>query len=312
MSKKGWYILGGLVSFIVIVVAIAIYATSGMTGVIKSQLSALRAGDIVKAYSYTSSEFQQATSLDDFERFVRAFPAIRSSKSASFPEREVNNGQGEVKGTIYGEDGSVVPVDYLMVKENGSWKIMGIKITPAGIQSADSEQKLQNVKAEDQGSYSVSMLFNNKDSRYSIKYPTNWLYDKSGQGTVIFSGRPGSPSYYSTVNIQVILTKKNGGDFATVKQFMADLKRQTKKEFSNTKFVEEGPVSLSMPDGSVVKGEFLTFISNYKGKKFKQWQIVVLRNDEQVFYAWAYTAPAEQYDTDLSVAKDMLKTWTIY
>ncbi|RDI37274.1 hypothetical protein [Aquicella lusitana] len=158
----------------------------------------------------------------------------------------------------------------------------------------------------------LTKTYDNQDSRYSIKYPTNWEYQIPAQGTVVFSGVEGTSAYYATVNIQTVLSKQTGGDFETVEAFMADIKKQALDEFQNAIFLDSGPISLSMPDGTEVKGEFLTFTYDYNGIAFKQWQVVLLRNDEQVFYAWAYTSPAAQYEENLTIAQAMLKTWSIY
>jgi hypothetical protein len=158
----------------------------------------------------------------------------------------------------------------------------------------------------------LTKLYDSKDSHYAIKYPASWEYDASDKGTVIFSGRPGSPSYYSTINIQTILTKKTGGEYATVKQFIADIRKQASAQSKGVKFLENGPITLPQTNGDKMSGEYLIFSYQYHGMAFKQWQIVVLRNDAQVFYAWAYTAPLEQYDVDLSIAKKMLESWSVY
>jgi hypothetical protein len=159
---------------------------------------------------------------------------------------------------------------------------------------------------------SLSNLYNNRDSHYSIKYPANWIYDASEKGAVVFSGKKDTPSYYSTVNIQTILTKKFGGDYANLDQFIADIKKQTLQESPNASFIDSGTMTLKEPDGSQVEGRHLTFIYSYKDQLFEQWQIVVLRNDGQVFYTFAYTSPVDQYQTDLGIAQAMLKTWSIY
>ena len=85
---------------------------------------------------------------------------------------------------------------------------------------------------------------------------------------------------------------------------MKDLKKQAISQSPGIKFLESGPVSIADSDGKKMQGEYSTFTYKYKGELFKQWQVVVLRNDGQVFYAWAYTSPIEQYKTD----QDYIKT----
>ena len=158
----------------------------------------------------------------------------------------------------------------------------------------------------------LTKVYDNKDSRYSIKYPEDWEYDVPGQGTVVFNGKKGTPAFYSTVNIQTVLTKSTGGDYSTVNEFISDIKNQALKQFADAKFIDNGPVTLPSPQGQDLKGEFITFTYSYNNIPFKQWQIVLLRNDNQVFYAWAYTSPVDQYENDLATAKEMFKSWVIY
>ena len=155
--------------------------------------------------------------------------------------------------------------------------------------------------------------YNNTGSRYSIRYPVDWSYDdKSTKGAVIFRGKEGTSAFLATVNIQTVLTKQTGGKFSTAKAFMADLKSQAEQQPLKAKFLEKGPIVFNMPNGTKVSGEYLILTYQFNNFDFKQWQIVVLRNDNQVFYAWAYTAPANQYDDSLAIAKSMLESWIIY
>ncbi len=159
----------------------------------------------------------------------------------------------------------------------------------------------------------VSRLYDNRNSGYSIKYPLGWSYDdKSVKGAVIMRGKEGTDSYNVTVNIQTVLTKKTGGKFTTVKEFIDDMKAQAKSQALGPKYLESGPITFNEPNGSIVKGEYLILTYKLNNVDIKQWQIVVLRNDDQVFYAWAYTAPANLYDKELPVAKRILESWSIY
>lgn len=312
MSAKRKIMIGisALIILAALIVAIVFYATGSMVTPINRQLAALKAGDTVKAYSYTSKDFQNVTSLSDFQNFVDNYPALRDNKGISFTEKEANeDNTGKVKAVIHLADGSSLPIQYLVIKENGKWMILGITVNSANASSAENANALENPITEN---LPPTKLYDNPDSKYTIKYPANWEVDNSTKGTVIFSGKHGTPSYYSTVNIQTVLTKKTGGSYATIKDFMTDLKNQAKSQSSNAKFLKQSVFNIPGPEGVTLQGEFIIFTYTYQGQLFKQWQIVVMRNDQQVFYAWAYTSPVEQYDHDLSTAEAMLKTWTIY
>jgi hypothetical protein len=271
-------------------------------------LAALKAGDVDKAYSFTSRDFQNATSLADFQKFVDLYPAIKNNARTKFISKDVTGDNAKLTGTLISVDGISTPIEYLLIKEEGAWKILGIQVYPEGVTPEQTEVQ----PAVSSAAGPLQKKYDNSESRYSINYPASWEYEKAGQGTIIFSGRRGTPSYFSTVNIQTVLTKKTGGTFSTVQQFMKDLKKQAISQSPGIKFLESGPVSIADSDGKKMQGEYSTFTYKYKGELFKQWQVVVLRNDGQVFYAWAYTSPIEQYKTDLDISKQMLASWIIY
>ncbi len=107
-------------------------ATSGLITSVEGQLIAIRAGDISKAYSYTSSDFQKSTSLEDFKKFLEKAPALTNNKSVSFPSRSFKNNQGAVTATLVSKDGKETTVEYELVKENNEWKVINIHVLPAG------------------------------------------------------------------------------------------------------------------------------------------------------------------------------------
>lgn len=129
MIKK---ILIGLVVFIIAIVLLANFATQGIADVAQNQLSALRSGDSAKAYSYTSKDFQKATSLEEFKVFVKSYPSLSQNESVSFTTKAIENNLGTLKGSLKAKDGSVTPVEYQLVKEGSDWKILNLRLNPTG------------------------------------------------------------------------------------------------------------------------------------------------------------------------------------
>ena len=135
-SKKKWWILGGcgcLVLLILLGLAIflggfGIYKSIAKpVGPIKDQLQALNQGNYEKAYGYGSQAFKEATSLSDFKKIVQLNPQIFKSQKSSFTKINIEGGVATVTGTITGEDGTVTPMLYQLVKEEGKWKILNFK-----------------------------------------------------------------------------------------------------------------------------------------------------------------------------------------
>ena len=126
-------VIASLFIFVTCIITIALYATSGVTDAVRSQLIALRSGDYVKAYSYTSKDFQNSTSFDAFKKFIDRYPSLKNNKDSTFTNRKVENGKGEVSGTLEATDGTTTPVQYRLIKENDHWKIFSIQLSPSGI-----------------------------------------------------------------------------------------------------------------------------------------------------------------------------------
>jgi hypothetical protein len=132
-KKKKWpKILGGVVAFIILAVTLAFYFTAGMVGVVEKQLALLQQGDIKGAYELTSKDFQKAMSLERFTAFVKNYPSLSQNTGHTFSTRSIENNIGTVKGTLTAKDGAVTPVEYQLVKEQGEWRILFIKLRATG------------------------------------------------------------------------------------------------------------------------------------------------------------------------------------
>jgi hypothetical protein len=101
----------------------------------KSELSALRAGNVEEAYSYTSSAFQKGVSLDTFKSFVASYPALHDNVDSTFSDVEYKDGDGLIKGALNMKDGSAVPVTMDLVKENDQWKVNEINVRKSDVQT---------------------------------------------------------------------------------------------------------------------------------------------------------------------------------
>lgn len=129
--KKAFMVIGSIIASALILFAVffsvIMYASSGLVRVADEQLSALHSGDINKAYSYTSTGFQKATSLDTFKAFVKNYPEFSNGNKPKFNSRHVeyNNGvsTGNIEGTLQAAEGKTTSVTYRFIKENGLWKI---------------------------------------------------------------------------------------------------------------------------------------------------------------------------------------------
>lgn len=159
-------ILKGFGIFIVVVVLLALFFTQGIADTAKSQLKALRDGDIIKAYSYTSKDFRSSTSLENFQKFVDNYPSLKNNKDVSFSDRETSNGIGKLKGTLKSTDGGSTPIEYELVKENGEWKILSIKLNPAG--AGITAESPTSSPQQSSGGTIEKVLFNDKKGERGV------------------------------------------------------------------------------------------------------------------------------------------------
>ncbi|VEB36768.1 Predicted membrane protein [Legionella sainthelensi] len=312
--KKALLVMGAVFAWLLVFVGtifiIVLFLTSGLIYSINHQLSALKTGDIEKAYSYTSKDFQKVTSLSDFKKFIDQYPSLKNNKSAFFNERIVENNVGFVKGTLTAKDGAKTPVEYRLIWEDRAWKILNIKVsyTGAGI---DIDRNVFKPSSSLTPQESTWIDFDNKANRYSLKYPNNWEYIKSGKGTVLFKGKKGSDSYYTTITIRTLLTKKNKGQYSTIQELKDDLKTLVFKNTTEPQLLDQGEIELPQ-NPKRFHGEYLVFTYKYKNKEFKQMDTIILRDDGLAFYTWSYTSLMKQYNSDLPIAKRMYESWIIY
>lgn len=150
-QKKRMPLWFKIVSFLAVLALIGVTAgilfTESLVDVVDKQLAALKEEDVAQAYyGYTSTDFQAATSLDQFRDFIQAYPILTHSQSASFPQRSMQQNIGTLKGTLTSADHLSFPVEYKLVKEDGKWKILSIRLLQTGSREFyDDPSQLQEV-----------------------------------------------------------------------------------------------------------------------------------------------------------------------
>lgn len=116
-------------AFIAVVISLVMWLTSDVVAPVDRQLVLLRQGDVKTAYSETALAFRDTVSFEKFEAFVKQYPSLSRNKAHSFTERSIDaKGTGTVKGTLTDDRGAVLPAEFRLVKENGVWRILSIRI----------------------------------------------------------------------------------------------------------------------------------------------------------------------------------------
>lgn len=96
---------------------------------IEGFLKELRSGSIEKAYKdYTTDSFRNQISLEDFTKLVAKFKQLSNNKIFRYSSFYVENGVATFQGDMVSAEGSAIPVEFDIIKENGVWKILGMDL----------------------------------------------------------------------------------------------------------------------------------------------------------------------------------------
>jgi hypothetical protein len=127
MSKKIMIIVIVIIVALVSIFGLVFYFTKDATKAADNFFSLLKSGDINGAYDSTSSVFKQNTSTEQFKTFTEN-PSISKFSSVFWNSRSVNTSGATLQGSFKTTDGNTLPIDVVLVKENGKWKILSVSI----------------------------------------------------------------------------------------------------------------------------------------------------------------------------------------
>ena len=156
----------------------------------------------------------------------------------------------------------------------------------------------------------VSHLKNN-ELGFSISYPKSWSVERANGPFVIISGKKGTPAYFATVNIQNVYKKEGSEDITkSTQNVVEDLKQQLKQADPNASFPSQGAYVYSQ-EGIILNGLQFTVLYEREGRKYRQWNVVLARLDNNIVHIWSYAAPEDRYDRYGAIAGKMLETWKL-
>lgn len=105
-------------------------ATIGWLLPIDIQLRSFREKNIALAYNETvSKEFKAVTSLEEFTQFVEKYPILFTHSSVSIKSQSFQNNEADIT-VLLNPDTNAIPVHYLLINEEGKWKVWSMNITP--------------------------------------------------------------------------------------------------------------------------------------------------------------------------------------
>ncbi len=106
-----------------------------LTAVIDAQLSAFRANDYPKAYTFAAAMIRDMFPEDRFKEMVKTgYPLIADSAKAEYGLAFDTGEEAVVNVTVESADGKRTQYQYLLKKEDGAWKINGVsELKPEGL-----------------------------------------------------------------------------------------------------------------------------------------------------------------------------------
>lgn len=222
-----------------------------------------------------------------------------------------------VDGKMAGYKGQFNNIDvgvgcfYTIQKQNAYivWSMIPVSLFSTRSRETDAIMDTFTLSKVGVNNRTTTKLFQEKWAGYTIEYPVDWVYEKSGS-TVVFSGQSGTRAYYSTVSIQNLLSSKvKGGKYqdvnAVINNFLGQLAKT--KGFRKS---DVTPFIYSKDNKKLIGKQFIGEYSK-DGDRFRQWTIVIPRPKKDAFHTWFYTSPMSQYDEFSGIVKTMLNSWTI-
>lgn len=310
-----------VLSMITFIILLVMYVTSDLVKTIEQQLEAARMKDFQRSYSFTAKDFQNSTSLDQFKLFINQYPPLSHNQSMSFSKKEMDGHRGRVVGTLQAKDGTIVTVEYLLVKENDAWKILGIKINPKetdqnehspALFTITSETSQTNTTTPDQPDENSSNFFVYKDHRthFSAICLKTWEHGSKEKGAFFCTGKKGTPSDQTYISVRTIPAKKADGHILTVNDYINSMKRHILEIDPKAIFLAQGDAELPK-NPQQYKGQYLLATFTYNNQTFKRLEFVVSKDNQSLLYDWSYTSTAAQYENDLPLAKQLYESMTI-
>ena len=113
--------------------------------VVRAQLEAIRDGKVEQAYALFSSEYRAGMTLPMFRRWLRREGRLAKVQNLEFWGRSVWGTTAVLRGSFRDDLGHRYPVRYLLVRENGAWRIENFHLSAEAPESGREEQRLLHI-----------------------------------------------------------------------------------------------------------------------------------------------------------------------
>lgn len=127
-GKKGLLFVLFLILFSLCIFFISIGSEDRAEEIVTEELALIKNNQWTEAYySQTSKEFQAATSLDDFKKFMKSFPLLLSYDEVDIEPIEDQDNSKIVRGIFKNHKGEALTLNFQLIEQDDKWKILNIK-----------------------------------------------------------------------------------------------------------------------------------------------------------------------------------------
>jgi hypothetical protein len=96
---------------------------SGPGRLVEAHIKAINSGDFRSAYTHFTAQYRDQVSFQEFHSGFGDFTDQLPCRSLKINRVEAGSKQAVVEGILTGNDGTIVPIYYDLVKEKGEWRI---------------------------------------------------------------------------------------------------------------------------------------------------------------------------------------------
>ena len=173
-------VAGGAVLAAVIVGSV-FWVTGGAVDAGERFLALLAEDQIKEAYDSTAAGFRTQQSESAFAAAVREIGLTRY-RSASWLNRQVQNNQATLEGSVTTSEGGTIPLTMTLVSEGDEWKVLGLTTPLAGaaINRAEGRPAAEALSAKPENSSAPPSMPVSEEAKNADKPPTAAVSDQGG------------------------------------------------------------------------------------------------------------------------------------
>jgi hypothetical protein len=136
-SSTNWgaLILGGCGCFVFAIGVLIVVGYFGFKAAVDAPrtavdefLAAAGEGDVETAHDYFANALKEVQPIEDFRAVVEQNPHLFVVVDSTFTEQSRDMAKATFRGTVTLENGSELPAEFVLIEEEGAWKLISYQI----------------------------------------------------------------------------------------------------------------------------------------------------------------------------------------